>query len=438
MKNRTIKNAGWIIGCHIVQAILNLIVNMLVARYLGPSSFGVINYAASLVAFVVPIMQLGLRSTLVQEIVEQPEREGETLGTALFLCLISSIASIIGVVSFACLVNRNEKVTIIVCLLYSLNLIFQALQMIQYWFQAKLLSKYTALITLMAYIFVNIYRVILLVRNESIFWFAISQALDYLIISLSLIVIYKKLGGQKLSFSKARAGEMLRKSKFYIFSALMVTVFAQTDKIMLKLMVSDAATGFYSAAVTCAGMTGFIFGAIIDSARPTIVKNKGTDESQYQKNVSFLYSVVIYFALLQSLVIMIFASPIIHILYGSGYGESVNVLRLIVWYTTFSYLGAVRDVWILSENKGHFLWIINLIGAVSNVILNAVLIPIMGMMGAALASLVTQIFTNVIVGFFLKPVYENNVLMLKGLNPVPLWHFVKNLLSDILKRKKKA
>lgn len=70
LKNKVIQNASWIILCKIVQAVLNLVVTMLTARYLGPSNYGLISYAASLVAFAVPVMELGLRNTLVQEFVK--------------------------------------------------------------------------------------------------------------------------------------------------------------------------------------------------------------------------------------------------------------------------------------------------------------------------------------------------------------------------------
>ena len=72
--NKVAKNATWIIGCRIVQSVLALIINMLTARYLGPSNYGLITYASSIVAFVVPIMNLGLSNILVQEIVNNPER----------------------------------------------------------------------------------------------------------------------------------------------------------------------------------------------------------------------------------------------------------------------------------------------------------------------------------------------------------------------------
>ena len=87
------------------------------------------------------------------------------------------------------------------CALYSVSLVFQMTEMIQYWYQAKLLSKYTSVVSLVAYTIVALYKVVLLVTGKSIYWFAISYAFDFLIISATLMVIYGKLGSQKLSFS---------------------------------------------------------------------------------------------------------------------------------------------------------------------------------------------------------------------------------------------
>lgn len=416
LKNKVLNNASWIIGCKIVQALLGLVVTMLSARYLGPSGYGLVNYAAAIVAFVVPVMQLGLNSTLVQEIIHEPEREGETLGTALAMCLVSSIACIAGVIAFAGIANCGETETVTVCALYSILLIFQALEMIQYWFQAKLLSKYTAIVMLIAYVVISVYKISLLVMGSKIYWFAVSQALDYCIIAVALLIIYKRIGTARFSFSFARAKQMFSRSRYYIVSGLMVTIFAQTDRIMLKMMIDEAAVGYYSAAVTCAGMTSFVFVAIIDSARPAILEKKQNDQAGFEQGMTLLYSMVIYLALVQSAVIMLFSGLIVKILYGAAYAATIPALRIVVWYTTFSYLGSVRNIWILAEGKQRYLWIINLSGAVANVLLNAVLIPLWGINGAATASLVTQFFTNVVIGFIITPIHYSNRLMLRGLD----------------------
>ena len=96
------------------------------------------------------------------------------------------------------------------------------------------------------------------------------------------------------------------------------------------------------------------------------------------------------------------------------------MLRIVIWYVAFSYMGTVRNIWILAQEKQKWLWIINLSGALMNIALNAVMIPIWGGCGAALASVLTQFFANVIIGFILKPIRRNNVLLLKGLNPMLL------------------
>ena len=415
--NRVLTNASWIIGCRIVQALLNLILTMLLARYWGPSGYGLINYAASIVAFVVPVMQLGLNSTLVQELIAQPDKEGQILGTSLTMSAISALCCMVGVVSFSALANKGETITTIVCGLYSVQLIFQSLELLQYWFQSKLLSKYTSVTALAAYGVATAYKIILLVCKSHVYWFALSQALDYLVIGITLLVIYRKMGNSRLRFSWKLFCRLFSRSRYYIVANLMVTIFAQTDRIMLKMMLDETAVGFYSAAVTCASMTAFVFAAIIDSARPVIFEKAKVGIQEFEHSVSRLYSLIIYLSLLQCIVITVFSELIIYILYGSEYMEAANVLRLVVWYTTFSYIGSVRNIWILAEGKQKYLSVINLSGAGANVLLNYLLIPSMGIHGAALASLITQIFTNVFISYLIKPIRHNNTLMLKGLNP---------------------
>jgi O-antigen/teichoic acid export membrane protein len=200
----------------------------------------------------------------------------------------------------------------------------------------------------------------------------------------------------------------------------------QTDKIMLKLMIGDAATGIYTGAITCASMTSFVFVAIIDSMRPEIFAGKNQSQEQFENRVTELYSVIIYFSLIQCVVITALAPIIIEIMCGGQFIESVPVLRVAVWFTTFSYLGTIRNVWMLAEGNQRYLWIINLTGALTNVALNFVFIPILGALGAAVASVITQVVANVIVGYIIKPIRANNRLMVRSLNP----KYLKGLISS--------
>lgn len=430
-RNSVTKNAAYMIAGKTAQALLGLAVSMISARYLGPSGYGIISYAASVVAFAVPLMKLGYGDILVNDIVSSPEDEGEILGTAIFFNALSALACTVGVAAFVCVADRGEKTTLIVCVLYSTNLLFQATEMIQYWYQARLMSQYTSLVSFIAYAAVSAYRIFLLISGRSIYLFAVSNALDYLLISAALIVLYRRLGAKKLSVSIKRGRDMFSRGKYFMLSSILVTVFVQTDRIMIKAMLGETQLGLYSAALTCATLTSFAFAALIDSVRPAALEKRKLSEDAFEHDMIMCYSAVIWLSLAQAVLFTVFASPIIRLLFGDGYRGSAGVLRLVVWYTAFSYIGAVRNIWILAEDKQKYLLPVNLMGAAANVVLNALTIPAFGIMGAAFSTVATQFFTNVIVGYIIKPIRYNNTLMLGGLDPRPLAEFIKKLFMRL-------
>ena len=199
--NKVFTNASWIIGCKIAQSGLALLLNSLTARYFGPSNFGLINYAASLVTFITPLMTLGTNATLVNEIISEPEKEGAILGTSMVMTFISSLACVTGLSGFVWIMNPEDPMTVRVVFLYSLLLIAQSLEQIQYWFHAKFLPKLVAVVSFFAYIAVSVYKIVLLLHRKSIYWFAISNSLDYFLIAVGLLILYKARNGQKFSFS---------------------------------------------------------------------------------------------------------------------------------------------------------------------------------------------------------------------------------------------
>ena len=417
LNNKIVKNASWIIMCRIAQAILSLLVSMITARYLGPSNYGLITYASSIVAFIVPVVQLGLNCTLVQELVDSPDSCGDIIGTSTIITMISSLIGILGTWAFTAIANTNETETMMVSVIYSISLIFQMAEMIQYWYQSKLISKYVSIVSLISRVIVSVYKIYIIIAGKNIYWFAIVNSFDFAMISIALFAIYFKLGGDKLSFSFKTAKKMLAKSKHFIIAGMMVSVFSQTDKIMLKLMIGDAEIGFYSAAITCAGMSVFVFTAVMDSFRPVIFENAKTDVALYKKNTVRLYSLIIYMALIQSVILTIFAKPIINLLYGADYLPAVIILQIITWYSAFSYLGSARGIWFLAEGKQKYVWITNLVGATINVLGNIMLIPLLGACGAAISSVVTQFLTNFVINFLIKPIRENGKWMVEALNP---------------------
>ncbi|MBQ7345283.1 MAG: flippase [Oscillospiraceae bacterium] len=413
--NRIVKNASWLMLGKIIHMVLSFIIGLITARYLGPSNYGLINYAAAYTTFFSSICTLGINSIIVKQFVDEPENEGVNLGSAFVLRFISTFLSIGVIVFIVKVVDKGETVTLTVVTLYSLSLLFQVFDTFRQWFQAKLLSKYYAIATLVSYSLASAYKVLLLVTGKSVEWFAISNSIDFLIVAILLFFFYKKCGGPSLSFSWGKAKDLLSLSYSYILSGMMTAIYSSTDKFMLKQFMDESVVGYYALAVTISNMWVFVLSAVIESVFPSIMENHNKNKSKYIHANKCLYAAVFYMSVVASVVIFLIAPYFIKIVYGEQYLPAVAPLRIVVWFVAFSYLGVARDAWIVCERKQKYLKYLYLGSAVLNIILNFLLIPVIGACGAAVASLITQISTIFIFPAMIKDLRPNVKIMLDAI-----------------------
>lgn len=415
LNSRIARNAGWLVAGKVAQMVISLVVGVLTSRYLGPSNYGLINYASAYTGFFASICTLGINSVIVKELVDHPERDGEIVGTSLGLRALSSFFSALMIVAISLIVDANEPTTQVVVALCAISCVVQIFDTFNYWFQAKLQSKTTAIATFVAYTMMALYKVILLISGKPVTYFALAMSVDYLFLGVLLLIGYKKQGGGKLGWSSRYSLQLLKKSYHFILPGLMVAVYAQTDKIMLKQMLTEAEVGYYSTAAGLCSIWCFVLAAIIDSLNPPIMEAFQRNKEEFNKKNKLLYAIVFYMSMAVSLLFTIFGGVAINILYGEAYAPATVPLQVITWYTAFSYLGVARNAWIVCMKKQKYLKYIYCSSALINVILNFVLIPQWGATGAAIASLTTQILTAIVVPFFIKELRENSVLMIKAI-----------------------
>lgn len=415
LNKRIVSNAGWLIGGKIGQMMISFIVGLLTARYLGPSNYGLINYAAAYTTFFAAFCTLGINSVLVKEFIDCPQKEGKIIGTSLVLRGVSSFLSAIIIVLIVMFVDAGEKTTISIVALYSVGMIFHIFEIINYWFQSKLQSKITAIISFVAYVLTACYKVYLLVNEKSVAYFAFATSIDYICVGVLLLLAYKRYNGDKICFSWVYGKQLLRKSYHFILPSLMVAIYSQTDKIMLKQMLGATETGYYSTAVYICSVWCFVLSAIIDSIYPSIMQANNISENLFVKRNKQLYAIVFYVSFFVSIMFLLFGDILIEILYGKEYIPAAIPLKIATWYTAFSYLGVARNAWIVCKDRQKYLIYVYTAAAISNVVLNYIFIPVLGTSGAALASLIAQIITTMIVPFFIKELKENSMMMVEAI-----------------------
>lgn len=415
LKSKESKNAIWLISGKVAQMLLSFIVGVISARYLGPSNYGLISYGSALVSFFMALCTLGINSVIVKDFFDYPDKQGETLGTAIIMRIISSIFSAATVISVSFILDFDEWETIIVVALCSVSLVFHAFDTINYWFQSKYQSKITALSLFLAYVATSIYKIVLLILGKSVYWFAFASSVDYIVLSVVLLIAYRINNGQKLSFSFKTGKRLLKKSYHYMLSGMMVAIYAQTDKLMLKQMLGETEVGYYATAVAICGMWTFVLNAVIDAMYPTIIQSFKQNKEAFERKNRQLYAIVFYISFFVSVAFMLFGKFAIRLLYGEAYVPAAMPLKIITWYTAFSYFGVARNAWVVCNEKQKYLKYMYIFAAVLNVALNCLLIPLWGASGAALASLVTQMFTSIVLPFFIKELRPNAKLMIEAI-----------------------
>lgn len=391
---RFLGNTGWILAERVLHLALTLVTTSLTMRYLGDAGSGLIDYGASYVTIFTILCKLGIDSILVNEIVQQKYPAGELVGTTIGLRALSALCSVGIIAGLVTLLRPGEKELLFITAVQALSLLPVALDSIDLWFQSQLRSRYTAISKLIAFLLVCGLRLTLIALRADVRWFALAAVADALVIGVCLCIFYHRTAPGKLRFSLGVARYLLPRSAPFIVSALLITLYTQMDTIMLGSLVcggADSAVGIYNAAAKVCNMWAFVPLALIDSARPMVMEQKGRDEESYARRYRRLWAAVIWLGVAAAIGISLCAGWIIRLIAGPAFAAAVPVLAVLIWSRLFSTMGTTRGIWMVCEGHSRFVVLFAAVGAAVNFALNFTLIPRWGVMGAAVATLVTEV-----------------------------------------------
>lgn len=395
-------NTSWMLGEKILRMFVGLFVGIWVARYLGPEQFGLLSYAQSFVFLFTAIATLGLDGIVVRELVKDESRRDELLGTAFGLKFIGAIL-ILPVLWFAVKLTSNDTYTNLLVLIIASATIFQSFNVIDFYYQAKVKSKYVALANSLALGVSSAIKIILILTEAPLVAFAIMVTFDAFVLSLGLVFFYRLSSREKLFSWKFRvftAKLLLKDSWPLILSGLVISVYMKIDQIMIKEMLDSSAVGQYAAAVRLSEAWYFIPMALGSSLFPALVNAKKNSVELYNQRLQSFYTLMVWLAVMVALPITLVSDQLILLLYGSKYQYASSVLIVHVWAGIFVFLGVAFGKFLAAENLTKKAFYRTLLGAVINVALNLVLIRKFGIIGAAVATFLGQFSANYLYDWF--------------------------------------
>lgn len=385
-------NVSWLMAEKVLRLFLGLFVAIWVTRYLGAEQYGLLSYAQSIVVFFVSFASFGLDGILVRELVQNSEQVELLLGTAFVLKLLAGILALVAFCIFWLIQGDASGVNLLIFLM-AISVLFQSFNVIDAFYQSQVMSKYVAWSNAIMIITTSLVKVVLILNQAPLKYFAFAFALDMIVLAFGLIYFYCFHTKKSIfwwCFDYKKAIELARQSIPIIVSGLMFVAYSRIDQIMITHFLGYREVGYFSASLRLIESFYFIPILLVNSFFPAILKAKEHSKELYILRMQRLVLLCLLPCFVICLVSSVGAYFWIDVLYGQGFSPSAIILQLQTWSLLLTAIGYVNSMWFVGEKLEWLLAVNYVVAMLSNVVLNYLLIPKYGLMGAVCASLISQ------------------------------------------------
>ena len=418
---RYFKNTSWLLGEKILRMAVGLFVGIWVVRYLGPEQFGLLSYAQSFVFLFTAFATLGLDGIVVRELVKDESKRDELLGTAFTLKLIGAVIVLLMLTLIINIMSADTQTKLLIIIIASATL-FQSMNVVDFYFQSKVLSRYVAFANTLTLFVSSVVKIWLIVNDAPLVAFAAVVLLDSVVLSLGFLYTYLKVGGEitQWTFNKHIALNLLKDSWPLILSGLVVSIYMRIDQVMIKEMLNAEAVGQYAAAVRLSEAWYFIPMVIASSLFPAMIEAIKQSEELYCERLQKLYDLMVWLAIAIALPMTFLSDWLVNLLYGEQYSHSQagSVLMIHIWAGVFVFLGVASGKWFVVENLNGLSFLRAFYGMLVNVLLNIIMIPKYGVIGAAISTFISQCMAAYIWDFFHIKTRVNFWMKTKSMLPI--------------------
>lgn len=428
--NKYLKNTGLLMLGRVGSLAIKMFVNITVANYLLKYNNGILTTSTTYVYLFASIAGLGLDQFIVKELHQYPQNRDKILGTAFLLKVIAGLACI-PTIFLAWQIYPLSNTPYNLIFILSFTGLFQSLTVVDAYFQSEVKSKYIMQVQIIGNLISAGVKLTLIFTGSPLTYFVASYAFDILLLSIGYFAVYQRKGRSMFSwgFDWVLAKKLLHYSWPLIISGIMVSVYMKIDLIMLKEIIggkngTDEA-GIYATAVNFSEALNFVPVAIVSSLFPAILNAKRDDPERYKKRLQNLYDLMVWMSL-GFAIFVTFASPIIYKLFKPEFAIAAPALSIHVWGSLFVFLGVASGQYLIAEGYSKLTFVRTGVGAIVNIILNFLLIPKMGMIGTAIATVIAY-FVAAFMVLLIPKTRPQGIMMLKSL-------FLITAFQKIIKR----
>lgn len=296
--------------------------------------------------------------------------------------------------------------------------IFKAFDVVRSFYQSKVQSKRFVRVQIIVNLVGNLLKFVLIFLDAPLVWFGVITALNTFGTGVGFIYTYWRLEGSPLkwTFRKAVALNLVRESWPITLQGLALHTQARIDQVMLGNMMNNAEVGQYSVAMRFIEIFGFIPVLLVSTFAPAATKAKATSQSLYLERLVNFYRLMFVLFLATAIPIFIFGERVIVLLYGMEYQAAGVLFSLFSIRLLFTNLGTAKSLYVVNESLFRNSLLNAIVGAITNITVNYLLIPIYGSIGALIATVVSFTVSVFGVDLFFPRTRLNTKLIVKGVS----------------------
>lgn len=425
---KVLQSIGILTGERVLQLVLGAAVSILLARTLGPGTFGLYAFVLSSVALVAPLVEVG-QSILVRDLVADPNRTKHLLVTAARVAF--AIGTLLQFVAIAFALSLPEQLADARWALITAAsaLLVRPFLVLDYWFQSRLDARRAATARLAGLLVGSALRIAIAVEGGSdvLQLLAATTVLEAMVIVVLMYLSFRRHELEPVGvITNAAAWQYLQRISPLLIAGLSVALYMRLDMVMLGLLSDAEQVGQYAAAVRFSEFTYFIPLVVMTSVAPGLVALYERDEHAFQ---AIYDKVVSGFAALSIVFVITFwalAPFLISLAFGEAFQNASSVLRVHILSLPFVFLGVSQATWTaVYEQQSLSMWR-TVGGAVINAVLNVILIPNHGALGAAYATVVAYSFAAVMGNALSRRTRPFFAIQIRQLSPM---HLIRNLME---------
>jgi len=394
---KIVKNIFSLFAGSFVSIILSAIFSIYIARSLGDVLFGTYSFVFAFVALLSIFLDLGYETLIIREVAKDKSKASTYLNNIISFRALLSILIFCTMFLLVNILNFQEDVKTLTYIFGISQIILSLSSVYRVVFRAFERMDYEAGLNIFSNTFRCSLGIVLLFFGYGLLWIALvylyTSIIDFFI---SYFICEKKFVKTKSQLDYTFFKDTIKTALPIGFLAIFGLIYVRIDTVMLEFMKGAAVVGWYNAAYNLIlgfGTIPFLFmNALLPHMSITSVNHKNALVNMYEKSFKFLMVI----ALPMTVGICLLADRFIILFYGQDFLNSVTALQVLSWDILLKFLYICLWFVLISINKQILLVVCAGGGAFLNIMINLILIPNYSLVGAAIATIITETFILVI------------------------------------------